>query len=237
MHPDKDQVNHQETNTIPSRSHMSSSNQARSYPFEYQQRNPSTEAPTRGMWVQPVASLANANSFNMTDLSQAAAAAATTTATATAEAVTQGIQARLTVPTATTTAGHAQLQPPQAPTTTTEATEPHEQLGIPRSSYKRLLVQCGLVPGEEDYIPIIWKQLGEKGMTKADKKLVVKHEIKATVLYLGTKLVPFVTLVQMIVKSDFEEDTSRSSLKLTAKGLTPFAVPVLSDMDIDRINE
>ena len=41
----------------------------------------------------------------------------------------------------------------------------------------------------------------------------------------------------MIIKRDFEEDTSHSSLKLAAKGLTPYAVPPLTDLEIDKINK
>ena len=41
----------------------------------------------------------------------------------------------------------------------------------------------------------------------------------------------------MILTRNFEEETSRSLLKSAAKGLTPFAVPALTDKQVDSINE
>ena len=74
-------------------------------------------------------------------------------------------------------------------------------------------------------------------MTKSDKKLVIKQELKHNVVHHNAKIIPFTTLTQMIVKRDFEEDTSRSSLKSAAHRLIPFAVPELSNSNIDRINK
>ena len=41
----------------------------------------------------------------------------------------------------------------------------------------------------------------------------------------------------MIIKRDFEEETTTSCLKSAVKGLTPFAVPELTDDEANRINE
>ena len=43
-------------------------------------------------------------------------------------------------------------------------------LGLSRSAYERLLGMCGLVQGEDNLLPPLWKQLSEKLVTSTDKK-------------------------------------------------------------------
>ena len=110
-------------------------------------------------------------------------------------------------------------------------------LGLPEFGFNRLMLQCGLVAGEESEIPEIWKKLAESGMTKADKKSVIKGILEEEIWFKEAKVQSYSQLVTMVMKRDFEEDTSMSSRKSAAKGLTIFAVPKMSDVEFDRLNE
>ena len=110
-------------------------------------------------------------------------------------------------------------------------------LGLSRSAYDRLLGMCGLVAGEDNLLPPLWKQLSEKLNTSTDKKVVVRTYVDNNIKYRESKLVLYHHLVQMIIKRDFEEETSMSCLRSAVKGLTPFAVPYLTDDEANRINE
>ena len=123
----------------------------------------------------------------------------------------------------------------QATTTETEANK--ATCGLPVFGFNRLLLLCGLVPGEEDQLPKIWPKLALQGMTKSDKKSVIKLLLEEEVWYKDAKVQSYTQLVTMIMKRDFEEDTSMSSRKSAAKGLTIFAVPTMSDVEFDRLNE
>ena len=80
-------------------------------------------------------------------------------------------------------------------------------------------------------------ELAEKNLQGGDKKLIVRRHIQERIYYTDGKFVPLAALVQAIVRREFEEETSKSSRASAAKGLTPFAIPLLSDDETDRINE
>ena len=96
---------------------------------------------------------------------------------------------------------------------------------------------CGLVPGEEDELPPLWERLAERHATKSDKRSTVRRYIGTRAYWKEAKVRPLATLVNMIVRRDFEEELSRSSLISAAKGLTPFAVPAMSEQAVDNFNE
>ena len=110
-------------------------------------------------------------------------------------------------------------------------------LGLSKSVFEKLLVMCNLGHGEEDEIPEIWKILAEEGNGGDDKKGKIRRYIEETYWYSEAKVVPFAPLVNMVYKRKFEGEVSRSSLRSATKGLTPFAMPPLSDAEFDRINE
>ena len=112
-----------------------------------------------------------------------------------------------------------------------------ETFGMCKSEFEKLMTMCGLAPGEEDELPELWKLLAEEGLSKAGKKSIIKGQVKKVVHYEEEKLVLYAPLIAMIAKRDFEEETSLSSAKSAAKGLTPYAVPPLTDMEIDAIND
>ena len=125
--------------------------------------------------------------------------------------------------------------------TKSKAKEPSDKVaetfGMCRSEFEKLLCMCGLAPGEEDELPTIWQQLAEDNLSKAGKKSIIKAQLRNVVHFEEEKITPFATLIKMIANRDFEEDTSVSSLRSAAKGLTPYAVPPLTDLEIDTIND
>ena len=110
-------------------------------------------------------------------------------------------------------------------------------LGLSKTSFNRLLGMCGLSPGEEDHMPKVWTALAEKNLTATDKKIIVRTHVDLYLKYREAKVKLYYPLVQMIIKRDFEEETTTSCLKSAVKGLTPFAVPELTDDEANRINE
>ena len=112
-----------------------------------------------------------------------------------------------------------------------------ENLGMCKEMYERLTKMCGLAPGEEDGIPAIWGKLSDKEMSKPMKRSLVKQWIAEQVYFADAKVIAYAPLVTMIINMDFEEDTTRSSKKSAAKGLTPYAVPTLSDREVDAIED
>ena len=110
-------------------------------------------------------------------------------------------------------------------------------LGMSKSTFERHMGMCGLVAGEENLLPRIWYLLAEKLLTSTDKKVIVRTYADANVMYRDAKLKLYHQLVQMVIKRDFEEEITISCLRSAVKGLTPFAVPDLSDEEANRINE
>ena len=114
---------------------------------------------------------------------------------------------------------------------------PPEQLGMCKASFERLMTMCGLSSGEESEIPELWKLISGKKMKAPMKKSIIRRWIEEHEVYPDAKVIIYSPLVTMIQTRDFEEETSRSSRKSAAKGLTPFAVPSLSDKQVDTIND
>ena len=126
----------------------------------------------------------------------------------------------------------------EAATTKEQKTEKvSENLGMCKTTYARLLLWCGLSPGEDDEIPALWKLLSDKEMKTPMKKSIINQWIASHEYFEDTKVIMYAPLTKMIVDMDFEEDTTRASRKSAAKGLTPFAVPTLSDSEVDAIED
>ena len=121
--------------------------------------------------------------------------------------------------------------------TTTSSTSTAKTHELPSFGFNRIMLLCGLVAGEENSLPILYSKLAENGMTKTDKKSVIKLMFEEFVWYKEAKVRAYRSLVNMVMKRDYEEDTSMSSLRSAAKGLTIFAVPTLSNMKFDRLND
>ena len=113
----------------------------------------------------------------------------------------------------------------------------NNELNMPQFSYDRLLSQCGIAPGEEDGIPHFHRLLAIPGLSKAERKSIIKKTFTEQVWYREAKVRPYSTLVTMVDKRDFEEDTLGSTRRSAAKGLTIFAVPTMSDLEYNKIND
>ena len=74
-------------------------------------------------------------------------------------------------------------------------------------------------------------------MSSSDKKSIVKKYTNGTIFWNKARLPDLATLVTMIVKRDFEGDTSQFTIRSATNKLIPFVIPLLTDTKIDNINE
>ena len=120
----------------------------------------------------------------------------------------------------------------QAKTTSTD-----ETLGMGKFAFHLLLDLCGLATSNADEIIILWKQLAEKNLSKADKLAFVRRSIEDNIKWSEAKVLPLNSILTMVVNRAWEGETTLSSLTSAAKGLTPFAVPCLSESEVTTQND
>ena len=116
-------------------------------------------------------------------------------------------------------------------------TDTRSTLGLSTLAFRKLLIMCGLSAGQEDEIPNMWQQLNEKNLQKVDKIAIARNALESDVQWKGAKVMPLHSLLTMLVMRTWEGETSMSSLYSAAKGLTPFAVPCLTEAEVDLQNE
>jgi hypothetical protein len=122
--------------------------------------------------------------------------------------------------------------------TVTETTADTEQtLGLGKFAYNQLLDLCGLDPSTADEINPLWKQLAEKNLTKSDKLAFVRRAIENRIKWSEAKVLPLNSILTMVIQRAWEGETTLSSLTSAAKGLTPFAVPCLSESEVTTQND
>ena len=122
-------------------------------------------------------------------------------------------------------------------TVTPEKEVDNSKLGFSTSGYTKLLSMCGLTEAVADEIPEMWTQLAETKLTKADKSSIIREHLRTNIRYRGAKVPPLKSLTKMIASHNFEGETSMSSLLSAVDGLSPFAVPFLTETEIDAHNE
>jgi hypothetical protein len=110
-------------------------------------------------------------------------------------------------------------------------------LGLSESAFAKLLTMCGVAQGCPDEVPPLWTTLAEKGATKVDKESEVRKTLAKAIRWKEAKVKPLTTLISMIAKRQFEGDLTVSTLASATKGLTPFAVPCMTQSEVDNINE
>ncbi len=110
-------------------------------------------------------------------------------------------------------------------------------LGLSSSAFDRLLIMCGVPLGCPEEIPEIWTKLSEKNSTKADKESEVRKALATVIRWKDAKVKPLSTIITMVAKRQFEGELSLSTLASATKGLTPFAVPCMSEAEIEAHNE
>jgi hypothetical protein len=118
-----------------------------------------------------------------------------------------------------------------------KADKADEYNGYSKSAFEKLLIMCGLTMSTKDELPQLWTQLQEKNLTTSDKHSIIRHALANATKYKGAKIPPLSSLITTIAKRNFEGDTSMSSLLTAVQGLTPFAVPLLTELEIDAHNQ
>jgi hypothetical protein len=96
---------------------------------------------------------------------------------------------------------------------------------------------CGVPTGCGDDLPPLWEKLNQKHATKADKESAVRLSIQCNIGYKEAKVKPLQTLITMIAKRQFEGEVSLSTMSSATKGLTPFAVPCMTEAKVDQHNK
>ena len=117
-----------------------------------------------------------------------------------------------------------------------EEDNPAIKLNISDSAFARLLTMCGITQSCADELPEIWIQLAEKKATNSDKEATVRAALNNEVKWKEAKVHPLSSIVTMIIKRSFEGEHSMSTLASATKGLTPFAVPCMTNEAIDAYN-
>lgn len=110
-------------------------------------------------------------------------------------------------------------------------------LGLSESVYQKVLTMCGIAAGQEDETPKLWKQLSEKNLNKNDKASLIQQTLNREIKWNDSKVKPLNYLISMVIQRNFEGETSMSSLLSASKGLTPFALPCMSETQVDDFNE
>jgi hypothetical protein len=125
-----------------------------------------------------------------------------------------------------------------ATATVTPEKEPDtSKLGFSTTGFIKLLSMCGLTEAVADEIPTMWTQLSESKLTKTDKASIIREHLRSNIRYRGARVPPLKSLTKMIASHNFEGETTMSSLLSAVEGLSPFAVPFLSETEIDAHNE
>jgi hypothetical protein len=112
-----------------------------------------------------------------------------------------------------------------------------DTLGLSESAFAKLLILCGTAASCPEEIPPLWTRLSEAKATKADKESEVRQQLSKTIKWKEAKVKPLSTIISMIAKRQFEGDLSLSTLASATKGLTPFAVPCMTEAEVDAYNE
>ena len=119
----------------------------------------------------------------------------------------------------------------------TTAARPKACLGLDKAVFQKLLLMCGLTPAAVEHLPKLWERIHSKGLTKIDKADIIRATLDAEVHFPGNKVPQLQALITMIRERNFEGETNSSSLSAATKGLTPFALPSLTDQEIDAQND
>ena len=104
-------------------------------------------------------------------------------------------------------------------------------------AFQKLLTMCGVTVGEEEQIPPFWRKIAQPKASTNDKLGMARAHLADNVLWKEAKAPPLHPVLNMFVTQKFEEKTTLNTLKSACVGLTPFAVPHLSDSEVEQINE
>ena len=111
------------------------------------------------------------------------------------------------------------------------------QYKLSNAAMNKLLIMCDLRLDQADKIPVLWKLLAEKNASVADKLAIAQNHIAMNTHWKEAKVKLLASILQMTIKPTFKEETSLSTIKSAANGLTPFATPSMSEGKVEDHNK
>lgn len=96
---------------------------------------------------------------------------------------------------------------------------------------------CGVGNDEDDQIPSFWRNIAKKEASSNDKLGMAQNNLAQNYIFKEAKVPPMHPLLTMFVTRKFEEETTLNTLKSACVGLTPFAVPSMTDSEVEEMNE
>jgi hypothetical protein len=125
----------------------------------------------------------------------------------------------------------SQLQQQQ----TVKKDENEKCLGMCESEYEALLTYAGITNNDAGALPKLWHKLAEKNISKVGKANAARHALRNTAIkYREAKIKVTPSLLTMITTRAFEGELSSSKQEAT-KGLSPFALPPISNSELDDL--
>eukprot|EP00957_Ditylum_brightwellii_P009765 736242-Ditylum_brightwellii.AAC.1 len=139
-----------------------------------------------------------------------------------------------------TTPPKSQLPNPQvahAPPTTnpqksTQEAPLEDTYGMSATELQNTLIICGLQEGDHDALPVWFKQVAKKGTNNEAKNQVILHALQ-NIIYDDAELSITAQLLATIRKRKWLSDQPVVTFSMASKGLSPFAVPEMTE---DLIN-
>jgi hypothetical protein len=108
-------------------------------------------------------------------------------------------------------------------------------LGMGESEFDRLLFMAHIKDDDASKLPSFWRKMAEKNIGKEGEKSKIRTALRnTTVKYREAKIKITPYLLTMIVNRAFEGDLTSSKQEAT-KGLSPFALPPISNAELDEI--
>ncbi len=132
--------------------------------------------------------------------------------------------------------GNVSTDSATATTASSSTEEQEETLGMHELVYNKLLKLCGLTVSEKDDLPLIWSQLRSKSLTKTDKNDLIRATLGGKLKYRGRRIPFLPSIITMIRDRSFEGEVGGSASAAT-KGLSPFALPRLTEAEIEMHTE
>jgi hypothetical protein len=119
--------------------------------------------------------------------------------------------------------------------TPTKSDDNDKFLGMCESEYDKLLLMAHIDDDDAQKLPCFWHLMAQKNISKEGKKSNVRTALRTTVVkYREARIKITPALLTMIVNRSFEGKNSSSKQEAT-KGLSPFALPPISNAELDEI--
>jgi hypothetical protein len=112
-----------------------------------------------------------------------------------------------------------------------------EKLNISDEGLKALLHFCQLEPGEDSLLPPYLLKLGQKRMTKAEKRKVLLRLLQEKKIYQQVDI-PYTTdMLQVCVERNMDGGEGVSTYTNCTRGYSPFMMKEMTDEELSSVNE